>query len=379
MPSFIRHFNSIRTGQLVVIIIPMELLQPSRYAGYLMNYLCSSPFFSSPLCTAIKSLSDVSLTGRRSYLAIDWPMSRTSGNGNMERMFENEIPLGNYRMPPPQSTHHSRTGAVATPAAIELKFVNELGQPVVVGGPVKYYGQKQQQQQQPHRANYESVSDKQQQFIMPSLVDPGMAPTTKMANHLRMQFYSIEFQLRPLSERGLLVFFGAFDNELDETLGFVSLSLQGGVVEFRVSARKEHTTVLRSNRILAIGEWHKIRLSQSGRRMSLWVEGAAVSTTTEYNGLNIPRESRIYIGGLPDLSKLPLSSISGFPVPYRGCVRQVVVSGVRVVLNETNIRGEAFLFLVYCWGGGGISQTDVNPLPCRITEHPGLRWNVVRR
>lgn len=48
MPSFIRHFNSIRTGQLVVIIIPMELLQPSRYAGYLMNYLCSSPFFSSP-------------------------------------------------------------------------------------------------------------------------------------------------------------------------------------------------------------------------------------------------------------------------------------------------------------------------------------------
>lgn len=202
-------------------------------------------------------------------------------------------------------------------------------------------------QRQEIRGNYESVSDNNshQQFLLTSLTDH-QSRTQPASPHQqqRLQFYSIEFQLRPLSERGLLVFFGAFDNELDDAVGFVSLSLQGGVVEFRVSARKDHrVTVLRSNRILAIGEWHKIRFSQSGRRLSLWVEGSAVTTTTEYNGLAIHKGTRIFFGGLPDLSKLPLTAISGFPVPYRGCVRQVVVSGVRVVLNETNIKGNNFI------------------------------------
>lgn len=206
----------------------------------------------------------------------------------------------------------------------------------------KYYGQQQQQQR---RENYQSVGDNhQQQFLLTSLPNAarrGGGWTTTNQPQRRLQFYSIEFQLRPLSERGLLVFFGAFGHELDDALGFVSLSLQGGVVEFRVSAQRDRdVTVLRSNRILAIGEWHKVRFSQSGRRLSLWVEGSAVSTTTDYNGLFVSRGSRIYFGGLPDLAKLPLNAISGFPVPYRGCVRQVMVSGQRVLLNETNIKGE---------------------------------------
>lgn len=266
-----------------------------------------------------------------------------------ERIFENEIPSDKYRM---QTQSASSTAAHGNSGHIELKFVNELGQPVV-RGPVKYYGQQEQGQQMKRKANYESVSDNQrQQFLLPVESNSGgggvgiMGPTTTTTIHQRLQFYSIEFQLRPLSERGLLVFFGAFGNELDDAVGFVSLSLQGGVVEFRIASRKDHVTVLRSNRILAIGEWHKVRFSQSGRRLSLWVEGSAVATTTEYNGLYIRRGSRIYFGGLPDLAKLPLNSISGFPVPYRGCVRQVVVSGFRVVLNETNIKGRRLFLLI---------------------------------
>lgn len=285
-----------------------------------------------PLSTEIKSLSDVSLTGRRSYLAIDWPSpaARSSGNArNLGRISENEIPSDKYRMSP-QVMRRPLEGATAASSpsnGIELKFVNELGQPVAGR---HYYGQPPVNR----RARYESASSGGDQYMLTS------APADKSAHQQRLQFYSIEFQLRPLSERGLLVFFGAFDSEVDEAACFVSLSLQGGVVEFRISARKDHLTVLRSNRVLAIGEWHKIRFSQSGRRLSLWVEGSAVASTTDYNGLFIPRNSRIYMGGLPDLAKLPLSAISGFPVPYRGCVRQVMVSGVRMLLNETNIRGE---------------------------------------
>ena len=260
--------------------------------------------------------------------------------GNLDGIFENEIPSDKYRVSSSSSQlTHSMPGDRQTEGpAIELKFVNELGQPVVG----KFYGQQlhSSRPELQRRANYEAVSEHHQHHQLPSIMDESMAATRGTAGHQRLQFYSIEFQLRPLSERGLLVFFGAFDNELDEAIGFVSLSLQGGVVEFRVSARRDHVTVLRSNRILAIGEWHKIRFSQSGRRLSLWVEGSAVSTTTEYNGLTIKRGSRIYFGGLPDLSKVPLTGISGFPVPYRGCLRQTMVSGVRVVLNETNIKGE---------------------------------------
>lgn len=239
----------------------------------------------------------------------------------MDRLFENEIPSDKYRMLSAPVTHHSET------SSIHLKFVNELGQPVVG---VPFYGQPKQPTMR--RANYESVAD--------NPPPTQLTDATRTGRHQRVQFYSIEFQLRPLSERGLLVFFGAFDDELDDALGFVSLSLQGGVLEFRIGARKDRVTVLRSNRILAIGEWHKVRFSQSGRRLSLWVEGSAVSATTEYNGLSIRRGSRVYFGGLPDLSKLPLAAISGFPVPFRGCVRQVMLSGIRIVLNETNIRGE---------------------------------------
>lgn len=139
--------------------------------------------------------------------------------------------------------------------------------------------------------------------------------------------------------------------------------------------KDDRVTVLRSNRILAIGEWHKIRFSQSGRRLSLWVEGSAVSTTTDYNGLYMRRGQRIYFGGLPDLSKLPLPAISGFPVPYRGCIRQLMVSGMRVMLNETNIRGEGRARRRFICRG----MILIEMILCRVTQHPGLRRHLVRR
>jgi len=69
------------------------------------------------------------------------------------------------------------------------------------------------------------------------------------------------------------------------------------------------------------------------------VEGSAVSAMTQSSGSFVNKNSPIYIGGLPDLSKLPYNSITGFPIPFRGCIRQLVVSGIRIVLNETSIIG----------------------------------------
>lgn len=181
--------------------------------------------------------------------------------------------------------------------------------------------------------------EKQRSFTSPPLVN-----SPSLDDHHRVQFFFIEFQIRPLSERGLLLYFGSLNNNHDQRSGFVSLSLQGGVVEFRISGPNSHVTVVRSVRMLAIGEWHKIKMAQRGRWLTLWVEGSASSALAPSAEVLVEPESLLYIGGLRDLSQLPHNAISGFPIPFRGCVRGLIVSGNRIVLNETNILGETFWY-----------------------------------
>lgn len=165
-------------------------------------------------------------------------------------------------------------------------------------------------------------------------------------SHRQLHFFLIEFQLRPLSERGLLIYIGMLNQNQGKQFGFVSLSLQGGVVEFRISNSNNHITVVRSVRVLAIGEWHKIKMSQRGRRLTLWVEGTSSTAYASLGEVLIDQEHLLYIGGLKDLSKLPYNAISGFPIPFRGCIRGLVINGIRLILNETTITGKPFHF--YC-------------------------------
>lgn len=171
-----------------------------------------------------------------------------------------------------------------------------------------------------------------------------------MEHQRKAQLFSLEFQLRPLSESGLLMFLGNFDDT--DNGGFISLSLNGGVIEFRIAGQQGQLSIVRSNRILAIGEWHKIRLSQNGRRLSLWVEGSSSSNVLQSNSIFYHNSNTlIYIGGLPDLSKLPHNSILGYPVPFKGCVRQFHLNGHRYVLNEQTIVESRNI--VDCDGTGG--------------------------
>lgn len=244
----------------------------------------------------IKHLSDVSLTGRRSYLAISWPENAAETPYSKNEMNRPALTQSIYS----SDRQHDRT---------------------------VIFDQKGNEASKFHAFYYSNISLHQQY----------KAPVADMQQQNRVQYYSIEFHLRPLSERGLLLFFGAFDENIQKNLGFVSLSLQGGVLEYRVSGANNHVSTVRSTRVLAIGEWHKIRITQSGKRMTLWVEGSSSSTLVPISGAFFDTNSLIYVGGLPDLSKLPQNSISGFPIAFRGCVRQFTISGSRIVLNETNI------------------------------------------
>jgi EYS protein len=92
---------------------------------------------------------------------------------------------------------------------------------------------------------------------------------------LYTKYFAVEVQVRPLSERGLLLFFNVFNPENRYT-GFVSLALQGGIFEFRLSTAFLQTHVVRSNHYMSIGEWHTIKLIKFGKRISLWVSGVLI-------------------------------------------------------------------------------------------------------
>lgn len=213
----------------------------------------------------LNALSDVGLSGRRSYLEIQHP-------GDVDSlMSENEIDHQNYRM-------DSRLSELRSNYTQQINF-----------------------------------------FSLPNITLPNnrrhMLLVTSSTPIHRVKYFSIEFQIKPLAERGLLMYYGSLEST--SNTGFISLSLQGSVVEFRILSTDQHINIVRSVRMLAIGEWHKIKASQSGRRISLWIEGTASAALASTSEVFIRNDSHIFLGGVPDLSELPDSSISGYPMPLR--------------------------------------------------------------
>ncbi len=227
----------------------------------------SIPFANNRYFPVLSSLSDVGLSGRRSFVEILHP-------GDFDNlMSENEIDYQNYKM-------FGRTDA----------------------------------------QHYSNISQKMS-FFNPNITSPNnrrhyMLQSTIASNTVhRVKYFSVEFQIKPLAERGLLLYYGSFKST--SNAGFISLSLQGGVVEFRILGTDQHINIVRSVRMLAIGEWHKIKASQSGRRISLWIEGTASAALASTSDVFIRNDSHIFLGGVPDLSQLPHFSISGYPMPMR--------------------------------------------------------------
>ncbi|XP_055637815.1 protein eyes shut [Toxorhynchites rutilus septentrionalis] len=263
------------------------------------GYECDCPFGKiGKRCESnLKYLSDVSFSGRRSYLALKWPISADYSYLENEVRYEKIIQPASL-----MSQNHS----------ILLKSINELDK---INDVLKI-------------SNNESAAD--------YLFSHTLAPRSGNYRQLKIRYLSIELQVRPLSEKGLLMFVQTCDTN-ERRQGFISLSLQGGVIEYRVSSTQMQTSVVRSNHVLAIGEWHHIKIIKYGKRLTLWVEGRSTSIMGSARDEFISPTSRVFFGGLPDLSQLPFDAISGFPLPFRGCVRNVNLNGTRITLNDTSI------------------------------------------
>nr|CAD7432771.1 unnamed protein product [Timema monikensis] len=146
----------------------------------------------------------------------------------------------------------------------------------------------------------------------------------------------VHLEVRPLSDRGLVLFAAKEDSK-----SFVSLSLQGGVMELRVSPgrsrRRGEPLVVRSGRVLALGEWHRVVAGRYGRRFYLRVDGT-VNSGALLPGETLPSlGAPLQLGGLEDLSHLPASAVSGLPLYFSGCLRQLAINWQRVPLNTSHI------------------------------------------
>lgn len=168
-----------------------------------------------------------------------------------------------------------------------------------------------------------------------------------------LRFVSIELQVRTYARNGLLLYYGDVEHNVDQLHGFISVALSEGCVELRIqSVRESRVEVLQNDRPLNIGDWHVIRVRKNGRRMSLSVDESTATALCSLPEITLRPSSLLHLGGVPDLSKLPFHTSTGFPVPFSGCISRLTVNSVRVFLNESFIVGELF--------GAGLCSSGIN-------------------
>ncbi|XP_039278690.1 protein eyes shut [Nilaparvata lugens] len=156
------------------------------------------------------------------------------------------------------------------------------------------------------------------------------------AADFHLQQICLDFELRPVKNRGLVVFSG------ENTHTFLTLSMHGGVLELRVlpiggKRRVDEVVVVRSGRVLALGVWHRVRAGRFGQRLFLWVDGTVNSGLLHFGETVLPTISPLYIGGIPDLSHLPYGAMADLPVPLTGCVRRLNVNWKHVPLDVEHV------------------------------------------
>ncbi|XP_050308986.1 protein eyes shut [Anthonomus grandis grandis] len=153
---------------------------------------------------------------------------------------------------------------------------------------------------------------------------------------------NVEMELRILKDTGIVFFIGRKEGS------YVCLSLQSGSLELRVRSSKlrlntKDPVVVRGSKLLLKGAWHKIQFGIFGRKVYLYVDHVINMAVLDHGFLLSLSKDSVYLGGLPDLSKLPITASSSLPKPYTGCLRYLTLNEHKVsfttgdVLSSRNI------------------------------------------
>ncbi|KAG5871346.1 hypothetical protein JTB14_008043 [Gonioctena quinquepunctata] len=182
----------------------------------------------------------------------------------------------------------------------------------------------------PHCGKDENITDVsftgKRSFIM---LNPVELQSTK---------FHFEFEIRLLKDQGIILFMGKKEST------FLCLSLLNSLIELKIKAGATKSSTssvisIRSSKLLVKAVWYKVKFGRFGRKIYLSVDNI-INTGVLDNGHNFGISKEIiYIGGLPDISELPVCVASSFPDHFRGCIRRLSIDDVAIPLTSPTIRG----------------------------------------
>ncbi|XP_060517827.1 protein eyes shut [Cylas formicarius] len=173
---------------------------------------------------------------------------------------------------------------------------------------------------------------------------------------------NIELHIRALNDHGLILFMGKKDST------YVCLSLLDGLLELKVHSgnsglnTKDQLTV-RSSKLLIKGIWYGIQFGIFGRKVYLQVDHVINVGVMDHGFLLSMSKETIFLGGLPDMSELPLSATSSYPVPYTGCLRNLAINEQKFPLIAENIQHAQ-----------NVKDCDGTPCGGEVCQNGGTCW-----
>ncbi|KAH6941303.1 hypothetical protein HPB50_016076 [Hyalomma asiaticum] len=195
-----------------------------------------------------------------------------------------------------------------------------------------------------------------------------------------LSFLDIQLVMKPLSPHGVFFYNGA---KMDGTGDFVSLQMADGHVEFRFDL-STGTAVLRqvvpsvsgwsfrSPFPVALGEWHLVKASRTGRLGILTLDGqprVEAHSPGAFTQLSLPLN--LYLGGVPD----PKETAVGADVmqSFVGCVQRLTINNRPVRLMQEALSGVNVANCVHpcvtgpCYNGGACQpRMDLYACHCKL-------------
>lgn len=210
-------------------------------------------------------------------------------------------------------------------------------------------------------------------------------PAFNGSSHLRyrglgedaLTWLDVEVILKPTAADGLLLYNG---HRTDGIGDFMALYLSEGFVEFSFDLGTGSTTVKSQERI-SMGEWHRIRISRTGRLAILFVDNqipVEVISQGAFTQLSLPQN--LYLGGVPNFGVV--SHQVKLRSSFIGCVQKVAING-RVIpilaeaLGGTNVDNCPHPCITRPCGEDGVCIPEMDYFTCRCK--PGYRDQLCSR
>ncbi|GFU18607.1 hypothetical protein NPIL_372691 [Nephila pilipes] len=149
-----------------------------------------------------------------------------------------------------------------------------------------------------------------------------------------LSFIELQIIFKPYRPNGVLFYNGY---KMDGTGDFISLNLINGYLEFRFDLGTG-AAVIRSEEPLAVGVWHSVFISRTGRDGILEVddqpkvEGISPGAFTQ---LSLPLN--MYVGGVHDARDVARKA--SITESFTGCIQKVVINGKTVKLVDDALAG----------------------------------------